>query len=112
ALPEPGQQFIANGDGAVGQIVDRDAVAHHFHPGAAVRQLRRGTGDVDGNKVHRDATHDRHRIVADETDRARLHGLDAERAQTAVGIAAADGGNARRARDAVDGAVADGGPGV
>src|SRR5581483_5623633 len=94
ALAEPGKQLVADGAGAVGQVVDGDAVAHHLHPGAAPRPLLRHTRYVGGDEVHRHAADDRHRIVADVADRAGLAGGDAQCPQEAVGIADRERGDA------------------
>src|SRR5262245_25231785 len=94
ARAEARKQLVADGARAVGQVVDRDAIAHHLHPGAATGQLRRHLGDVDRDEVHRYAANDRHRIVADEADRAGLARCHAQGAQKAVGVADRNGGDA------------------
>src|SRR5262245_22683319 len=106
--PEPRQQLIADGAGTVGQVVDGDALAHYLHPATAAAQLLRHVGDVHRDEVHRYATDDRHRIVADVADRAGFARGDAQGTQEAVGVAAGDGGDARGPLHLVDGAVADG----
>src|SRR4051794_10538867 len=43
-LAEAGEQLIADGAGAIGEVVDGHAVAHYLHPGAAPGKLGRHAG--------------------------------------------------------------------
>ena len=91
------RNFIGNGAGPTGDLVDGDIVSHKFSADAATGEFIADVGDVDRDHVHRYAADDRTELATDhDLRRAFMRGVT-EGAGIAIAVTDTKNGDAGRA---------------
>src|SRR5439155_14396857 len=107
APAEIGEDLVADGAHAGGEVIDAHAIADQSGEVAAPRRAFRELADVDGEEVHGDPARNRAAPAGHDHLRRGLAPGGRRRPQVAVGIADGYDGDAARTRDGEGGAIAD-----
>src|ERR1700678_2838294 len=94
---EPRENFVADGSGGGGELIDRKAFADEGRAVAAPNRAVRKVGNVDAGKVHRNVANDRAALGGNDCDPVRAAVVAARGAEQSVGVTQRGDGDPGRA---------------